>query len=104
MRNVLEDAGVATQTYAKDPARPNLIARVRGAGDAPPLLLQGHVDVVTTVQTLAEQSPRGRDLPLIVEVGWLPNSVAEDRVEAIQEAVKESLAYLRQTVPAYLSA
>lgn len=65
---------------------------------------QGHVDVVTTVQTLAEQSPRGRDLPLIVEVGWLPNSVAEDRVEAIQEAVKESLAYLRQTVPAYLSA
>ena len=28
--------------------RPNLIARIPGAGDAPPLLLYGHVDVVTT--------------------------------------------------------
>jgi acetylornithine deacetylase/succinyl-diaminopimelate desuccinylase-like protein len=48
VRSLLEDAGVETQTYAKDPARPNLVARVRGAGEAPPLLLQGHVDVVTT--------------------------------------------------------
>ena len=30
------------------PDRPNLIARLPGRGDAPPLLLHGHVDVVTT--------------------------------------------------------
>ena len=48
IQGLLEDAGIPTQILAKDPARPNLIARVPGRGDAPPLLLQGHVDVVTT--------------------------------------------------------
>ena len=33
---------------ARDPTRPNLIARIAGQGTAPPLLLFGHVDVVTT--------------------------------------------------------
>jgi acetylornithine deacetylase/succinyl-diaminopimelate desuccinylase-like protein len=33
---------------ARDPERPNLIARLPGRGAAPPLLLQGHVDVVST--------------------------------------------------------
>ena len=37
--------GVETETYAADPDRPNLLARIPG-GDAPPLLLYGHVDVV----------------------------------------------------------
>jgi acetylornithine deacetylase/succinyl-diaminopimelate desuccinylase-like protein len=48
VQRMLEEAGVETRIVAKDDARPNLIARVRGAGEAPPLLLYGHVDVVTT--------------------------------------------------------
>jgi acetylornithine deacetylase/succinyl-diaminopimelate desuccinylase-like protein len=48
VRRLIEDAGVETTILAKDDARPNLIARVRGSGEAPPLLLYGHVDVVTT--------------------------------------------------------
>jgi len=48
VRRLLEEAGVETRIVAKDDSRPNLIARVRGAGEAPPLLLYGHVDVVTT--------------------------------------------------------
>ncbi len=40
--------GITTQTYAKDPARPNLVARIAGEGKAAPLLLYGHVDVVST--------------------------------------------------------
>src|SRR5208337_501804 len=32
----------------RDPERPNLIARLPGAGAAAPLLLQGHVDVVAS--------------------------------------------------------
>jgi acetylornithine deacetylase/succinyl-diaminopimelate desuccinylase-like protein len=47
LRGLIEDAGVATEVYAKEPGRPNLVARLRG-GDSGPLLLQGHVDVVTT--------------------------------------------------------
>jgi len=45
---LLNDAGVETRVLAKAPGRPNLIARLRGRGSAPPLLLYGHVDVVST--------------------------------------------------------
>src|SRR5437764_1209809 len=48
IRQVLEDAGIATTTLARDLERPNLLARIRGRGDASPLLLYGHVDVVPT--------------------------------------------------------
>jgi acetylornithine deacetylase/succinyl-diaminopimelate desuccinylase-like protein len=47
LRGLLEDAGVTAELYAKEPDRPNLVARLRG-GERAPLLLQGHVDVVTT--------------------------------------------------------
>ena len=47
IRVQLEEAGCETELYAKEPSRPNLLARI-GGGAAPPLLLQGHVDVVTT--------------------------------------------------------
>ena len=40
--------GIATQTFAKDANRPNLLARIAGAGRAAALLLYGHVDVVST--------------------------------------------------------
>jgi acetylornithine deacetylase/succinyl-diaminopimelate desuccinylase-like protein len=45
---LLKDAGVEITLVAKTPDRPNLIARLKGEGKAPPLLLYGHVDVVTT--------------------------------------------------------
>jgi acetylornithine deacetylase/succinyl-diaminopimelate desuccinylase-like protein len=48
IRRLLADADVESRIVAKDEARPNLIARVPGSGQAPPLLLYGHVDVVTT--------------------------------------------------------
>ena len=44
--SLLTAAGFETKIIAKDPARPNLLARLEGTGDEPPLLLQGHVDVV----------------------------------------------------------
>ena len=46
--DLLNSAGIETTLLARDPNRPNLIARLKGRGSAPPLLLQGHVDVVTT--------------------------------------------------------
>lgn len=48
VRDLLEDAGCETSTYAADPARPNLVARLRGRDDSAPVLLQGHVDVAST--------------------------------------------------------
>jgi acetylornithine deacetylase/succinyl-diaminopimelate desuccinylase-like protein len=45
---LLKKIGLETIRLAKDPNRPNLITRLKGQGSAPPLLLYGHVDVVTT--------------------------------------------------------
>ena len=48
INKLLTKAGIETKVLAKSPERPNLIARLSGHGNAPPLLLYGHVDVVTT--------------------------------------------------------
>jgi acetylornithine deacetylase/succinyl-diaminopimelate desuccinylase-like protein len=48
INGLLKEAGFETTPVAKTPERPNLIARLKGEGKAPPLLLYGHVDVVTT--------------------------------------------------------
>jgi acetylornithine deacetylase/succinyl-diaminopimelate desuccinylase-like protein len=45
----LAEAGLRPRLLSVDPERPNLIARVAGRGEAPPLLLYGHVDVVPAV-------------------------------------------------------
>jgi acetylornithine deacetylase/succinyl-diaminopimelate desuccinylase-like protein len=47
--SLLKEAGFETTLLAKSPNRPNLIARLKGQGSAPPFLLYGHVDVVTTL-------------------------------------------------------
>ena len=62
VRRLLEEAGVESRIVAKDDARPNLIARVHGAGEAPPLLLYGHVDVVTTSGQQWTHPPFGGEL------------------------------------------
>jgi acetylornithine deacetylase/succinyl-diaminopimelate desuccinylase-like protein len=62
IRPLLEDAGVETRIYARDPARPNLVARLPGKGSGRPLLLQGHVDVVTTAGQAWTRPPFGGEL------------------------------------------
>jgi acetylornithine deacetylase/succinyl-diaminopimelate desuccinylase-like protein len=42
----LEAAGLEVRVLARDPERLNIVARLRGRGEAPPLLLHGHIDVV----------------------------------------------------------
>lgn len=54
---LLTEAGFQTILLANDPARPNLIARLAGHGNARPLLLQGHIDVVTTEKQDWQQPP-----------------------------------------------
>jgi acetylornithine deacetylase/succinyl-diaminopimelate desuccinylase-like protein len=45
---LLSSAGIETKVLFHRPERPNLVARLPGQGEAAPLLLYGHVDVVTT--------------------------------------------------------
>ncbi len=55
--NLLREVGIESTIVARDAARPNLIARLKGHGNAPPLLLQGHVDVVTTEKQQWQHPP-----------------------------------------------
>jgi acetylornithine deacetylase/succinyl-diaminopimelate desuccinylase-like protein len=48
IKDLLDDAGIEATILAQAQERPNLIARLPGQGNASPLLLYGHVDVVTT--------------------------------------------------------
>ena len=43
---LLAGVGFETSTSAADPDRPNLVARLPGKGDGPPLMRYGHGDVV----------------------------------------------------------
>jgi acetylornithine deacetylase/succinyl-diaminopimelate desuccinylase-like protein len=61
VRALLDDAGIESEVYEKVPNRPNLVARIEG-GDRPPLLLQGHVDVVTTAGQSWTRPPFGGEL------------------------------------------
>jgi acetylornithine deacetylase/succinyl-diaminopimelate desuccinylase-like protein len=46
LRDVLEAEGIAVEMFATDPARPNVVARLKGDGSKQPLLLMAHTDVV----------------------------------------------------------
>ncbi|MCH8799602.1 MAG: M20/M25/M40 family metallo-hydrolase [Chloroflexi bacterium] len=62
IKTLLDGAGIQNQVFAKTPGRPNLIARLPGDGSAPPLLLQGHVDVVPADPARWRQPPFGGEL------------------------------------------
>ncbi|HEX6547654.1 MAG TPA: M20/M25/M40 family metallo-hydrolase [Candidatus Dormibacteraeota bacterium] len=62
LRGMFEVAGASIWVGGEVPNRPNLVARIPGRGEAPPLLLQGHVDVVTTVNQEWRHPPFGGDL------------------------------------------
>ena len=64
---LLSDEGFATRRLALDPERPNLVTRLPGAGEAPPLLLYGHVDVVTAQGQEWSHPPFGG----VLEDGWV---------------------------------
>jgi acetylornithine deacetylase/succinyl-diaminopimelate desuccinylase-like protein len=46
LRKVLEAEGIPTKTFAQDPARANLVARIKGNGSKRPILILAHTDVV----------------------------------------------------------
>ncbi len=46
LKTVLEGEGIPVKTFAQDPSRANLVARLKGNGNKKPLLLMAHTDVV----------------------------------------------------------
>jgi acetylornithine deacetylase/succinyl-diaminopimelate desuccinylase-like protein len=66
IEELLSAAGLETRLLALDPQRPNLVARLPGRGEAPPLLLFGHVDVAVTDDGWRVPPLEGR-----LEGGWV---------------------------------
>ena len=62
INSLLSGAGINTSVLALDPKRPNLIARLAGEGKSPPLLLYGHVDVVSTDKQTWHHPPFSGDI------------------------------------------
>jgi acetylornithine deacetylase/succinyl-diaminopimelate desuccinylase-like protein len=62
IEGLLRESGIESNLYARDPERPNLLARIPGRGAAPPLLLYGHVDVVSTAGQDWQHDPFGGEL------------------------------------------
>ena len=62
IQDLCHSLGIETQLYDKDSNRPNLIARIKGNGSASPLLLYGHVDVVSTANQDWTHPPFSADI------------------------------------------
>jgi acetylornithine deacetylase/succinyl-diaminopimelate desuccinylase-like protein len=62
IERVLDEAGIESTRYENARGRPNLVARLKGRGEAPPFLLQGHVDVVTTANQEWKHKPFGGEI------------------------------------------
>src|SRR5215467_5359937 len=46
LKKVLDAEGIPSKTFAKEPNRANLVARLKGNGSKKPLLILAHTDVV----------------------------------------------------------
>jgi len=62
LKKVLEGEGIPTQTFALNPARANLVARLKGNGSKRPLLILAHTDVVGVAREKWPVDPFGAAL------------------------------------------
>jgi acetylornithine deacetylase/succinyl-diaminopimelate desuccinylase-like protein len=95
LRQQFEGRGLEVRMLAALPDRPNLVVRVPGRGQAPPLLLQGHVDVVTA----AKQSWRYPPFSGKLVDGWLWGRGALDMKGGVVMMVSALLRCLEEGRP-----
>src|SRR4029077_18120462 len=62
IERILDEAGISSSRYENARGRPTLAPRLKGQGNAPPFLMQGHVDVVTTVNQEWTHKPFGGEI------------------------------------------
>ena len=93
--DLLTAGGIETAVLAKDPARPNLLARLPGDGRAPGLLLQGHVDVVTT----ADQNWAHPPFAGLIEDGYIWGRGALDMKSGVAMMVAALLRLKAEGIP-----
>ena len=91
----LDQNGIPAQIYAKDPERPNVIARLKGSGRKRPLLLLGHTDTVSV------DASKWRFPPFSAtrDSGYVYGRGAIDDKDNLSAALMTLLLIKRQKVP-----
>src|SRR4051812_14787326 len=92
LRKALEENGIPTQTFALDPNRANLVARLKGNGSKRPLLILAHTDVVPAQREKWPVDPFGA----ILKDGYVWGRGSTDD-KPILTALLETMLQLKRT-------
>lgn len=91
----LSAAGIATEIVEPRPGRGSIIARLKGSGDAKPLLLMGHLDVVAADPADWDVDP----FAAVIRDGFLWGRGSTDNKQMIATAAMILLALKEKGVP-----
>jgi acetylornithine deacetylase/succinyl-diaminopimelate desuccinylase-like protein len=92
---VLKAAGIEAQTYALEPNRPNVVARIKGNGSKRPVLVMGHTDVVNVDTTKWRFPP----FSATRDSGYIYGRGAVDDKDNLAASLMLMLMLKRQQVP-----
>lgn len=92
---VLRDAGIEVETFALEPNRPNVVARIRGNGSKRPILVMGHTDVVNIDTTKWAFPP----FSAARDSGYIYGRGAVDDKDNVAASLMLMLLLKRQQVP-----
>lgn len=95
LRKVLEAEGIATKTFAQDPARANLVARIKGNGKKKPLLLMAHTDVVPVQREKWPVDPFGA----VLKDGYVWGRGSRDDKDKLAANLMVMLRAKRENIP-----
>jgi Peptidase family M20/M25/M40 len=95
LRQVLDKEGIPVQTFALQPARPNLVARLKGNGKKRPILLMAHTDVVGVQREKWPVDPFGA----VLKDGYIWGRGARDDKDKLASNLMVMLLAKRMGVP-----
>lgn len=95
LKKVLEAEGIPTQTFALNPARANLVARLKGNGSKRPLLILAHTDVVGVQREKWPVDPFGA----VMKDGYVWGRGSKDDKPVLAANLMTMLLLKRQAVP-----
>ena len=95
LKQVLEKEGIPVQTFALEPHRPNVVARLKGNGSKRPILVMGHTDVVNVDATKWTHPP----FSAMRDGGYIYGRGTVDDKDNLTAALMVMLTLKRMNVP-----
>jgi acetylornithine deacetylase/succinyl-diaminopimelate desuccinylase-like protein len=92
---VLEAEGIPVETFAVEPHRPNVVARLKGNGSKRPILIMAHTDTVNVDPAKWRQGP----FSAAREGGWIYGRGTVDDKDNVAAALMAMLTLKRLAVP-----